>query len=289
MRLTAIAEERDEGRRVKHFIRGTMRVSYGQYTSLKARDGIKVNGIPVHANFILSRGDTVEVTIAEEHTSIVEPVPGRVSIVYEDEDLIVIDKDAPLACQSSSRNPEPALENYLVARYGTGFVFRPLSRLDRGTSGLLCAAFNPHAAQLLQKQLHTEAYVREYLAVVCGDMRGSGTIDLPIAKADAATVRRVIDPINGKASVTHWRAIESGSRYSLVRLQLGTGRTHQIRVHMSAVGHPVAGDFLYGTELPGLKERFALHSAYLSMVHPISGERLSFESPIPAELEKLLR
>ena len=273
MILESVVLPADDGRKIKFYVRGAMGVSYGQFASLKMREGMRVNGVPVHANHILRTGDRVEVAIEETGSSLAEPVAGEVDVRYEDDMLMILNKPAPLACQSSSRNAAPALENFLMARYGAGFVFRPLNRLDKGTSGLMCAAKNAHAYQLMQRTLHTGDYLRQYLAVVCGRLEGSGVVDAPIAKEDAASVRRVVDYEKGKPAVT----------------RLETGRTHQIRVHMAHLGHPVAGDFLYGTELACLPGRFALHSARIRLTHPMTGEVLEITSPLPEELQNLLQ
>ena len=289
MTLESVVLPADDGRKIKFYVRGAMGVSYGQFASLKMREGMRVNGVPVHANHILRTGDRVEVAIEETGSSLAEPVAGEVDVRYEDDMLMILNKPAPLACQSSSRNAAPALENFLMARYGAGFVFRPLNRLDKGTSGLMCAAKNAHAYQLMQRTLHTGDYLRQYLAVVCGRLEGSGVVDAPIAKEDAATVRRVVDFEKGKPAVTRWESQGVFGEYSLVRLTLETGRTHQIRVHMAHLGHPVAGDFLYGTELACLPGRFALHSARIRLTHPMTGEVLEITSPLPEELQNLLQ
>ena len=290
-KLKGVAAEKDAGRQVKYFVRGDMGVSYGQFSSLKARNGLLVNGVPVHANHLLRPGDAV--TVLLEDTPGEKPVPpeeGAVTIAYEDEDVLIIDKPAPLPCQCSPKQPAGTLENRLAFLYRQrpGFVFRPLNRLDKGTSGLMAAAMNAHAAQRLQRQLHTDAFVREYLAVVEGDLAGEGTIDAPIAKAEAATVRRVVDHENGRRAVTHYRVIERGEGRSLVRLRLETGRTHQIRVHLAHLGHPIVGDFLYGAEDPRLPGRFALHSTSIRFLHPVTGEVIQRESPLPGALAALL-
>lgn len=289
MILESVILPADDGRKIKFYVRGAMGVSYGQFASLKMREGMRVNGVPVHANYILRTGDRVEVAIEETGSSLAEPVAGEVDVRYEDDTLMILNKPAPLACQSSSRNAAPALENFLMAKYGAGFVFRPLNRLDKGTSGLMCAAKNAHAYQLMQKTLHTGDYLRQYLAVVCGRLEGSGVVDAPIAKEDAASVRRVVDYEKGKPAVTRWESQGIFGDYSLVRLTLETGRTHQIRVHMAHLGHPVAGDFLYGTELACLPGRFALHSARIRLTHPMTGEVLEITSPLPEELQNLLQ
>lgn len=288
--LTAIAAGSDAGRPVKYFVRGSMGVSYHQFAGLTRRGCIRVNGAPVHANAALSPGDVVTVVLDEPPRDTVEPDPVPVDVVYEDEDLLILDKPAPLACQCSPKQRAMALENRLAWRYrdDPGFVFRPLNRLDRGTSGLMAAAKHAHACQRLQRQLHTDAFLREYLAVVEGRMDGEGTIDAPIAKVDAASVRRVVDPGRGRPAVTHYRVERPGGRRSLVRLRLETGRTHQIRIHLASLGHPVAGDFLYGREDPRLPGRFALHSARLRLVQPVTGAVVEAESPLPPELVALL-
>ena len=289
--LQALAGEKDAGRKVKYFVRGDMQVSYSQFSALKIRGELLVNGQHVHANHPLRPGDQICVRLPEgKAVKGVQPEEGPVNIVYEDDDLYIIDKSAPLACQCTPKQPVGTLENRLCALFSQAedFVFRPLNRLDKGTSGLMCAAKHPHACQVLQKQLHTPDFLREYLAVVEGVLEGGGCIRLPIAKESAATVRRIIDPVSGQSAVTHYRSIRSDGRRSLVQLRLETGRTHQIRVHLSALGHPICGDFLYGSELPELPGRFALHSAYIAFRHPITGEEIAVESPLPAELKELM-
>ena len=290
--LTVRITKKDAGRKIKYFARSEMKISYGQYCAMKACDGLRVNGVPVHANYLLRAGDVVTATLPEGGGSkevLPENLPAK--IVYADNDLLIVDKDAPLACQCTPKQPTGTLENRLawLFREQGDFVFRPVNRLDRGTSGLMTVARHAHAYQLLQAQLHTPRFVREYLAVVEGELRGKGCVELPIAKEDAATVRRVIDQERGKPAVTHYRAISSGNGRTLVRLRLETGRTHQIRVHMAAIGHPVVGDFLYGHETASLPGRFALHSAAIELDQPLSGERIRIESPLPDELRKLLQ
>jgi len=289
--LTRIATEKDAGRKLKYFVRDDMGVSYGQFSLLKQHNGLLVNGVPVHANHVLRPGDTVTVALADTPgEKAVMPEEGPVCIVYGDEDLLILDKPAPLACQCSPKQPGGTLENRLAFLYRDrpGFVFRPLNRLDKGTSGLMAAAMNAHAAQRLQKQLHTDCFVREYLAVVEGHLTGEGVIDAPIKKEDAATVRRIVDFDEGKPAVTRYRVEQPGDRFSLVRLRLETGRTHQIRVHLAHLGHPIAGDFLYGTEDPRLPGRFALHSTRIRLTHPVSGETIERTSPLPEALAALL-
>ena len=282
----------DDGRLLWRIVRGKMGVSARQLSRAKAADVLRLDETSVHADERVRTGQTVSIDIYDDapcYLPAKEASP--VNIVYEDEDIYIIDKPAPLATQSSPRQPDNTLENRLAYRYADNpdFVFRPVNRLDKGTSGLMAAAKHAHAQLVLSRQLHTPDFVREYLAVCEGvPQPESGTIDLPIGKADGATVRRVIRP-DGKSSITHYRTEYSFNGLSLVRLVLETGRTHQIRVHMSAVGCPVAGDFLYGRELKNLPGRFALHSARMSFLHPVSGERMAFASPLPEALSALFQ
>ena len=287
--LTAVVSEADAGRKIKYYVRGTMGVSHRQFNALKTREGLRVGGVPVHADYVLRAGDRIEVRLDVRAEGDAVPDDTPVVLAYEDEDFYIVDKPAPLACQKSDRRPEQALENRLARYFGPGFVFRPLNRLDKGTSGLLAAAKNAHACQLLQRRLHTEDFRREYLAVVEGAPPArEGTINLPIAKAEGPTIRRVVDHTRGREAITHYRLERTAARRALVRLRLETGRTHQIRVHLSSLGCPICGDFLYGTELPELPGRFALHSAFLSFTHPLSGATVACASPLPPELAALL-
>lgn len=279
----------DDGKQIKRIIRGKMDVSHRVFSALKQRDGFILDGESVHADRVVRAGQQIELRLADEKGGGAAWDTAPVNVIYEDEDVIVIDKDAPLACQSSEKQPQNTLENRLMYRYREQpFVFRPVNRLDKGTSGLMVAAKHAHAQNILQEQLHTEDYVREYLAVVCGELRPpNGEVDAPIRKADGATVKREVGE-GGKDAVTQYRTIKRGNGFSLVRLRLTTGRTHQIRVHMAYMGCPVAGDFLYGMEDERLPGRFALHSHYLCIKHPETGERMEFISQLPTDLYRLI-
>ena len=284
----------DAGRMVKAIVRGRMGVSHKQFTSAKMKECVLLDGVPVHANVKVAAGQTVSVILtdepAEDTDFVVVPEFLPVHVVYEDEDVMVIDKPAPLPCQCGVKQPGGTLENRMAARFidTPGYVFRPVNRLDKGTSGLMLAAKNAHAQMKLQQMLHTPQFVRRYLAVLDGILPPEITrIELPIAKADGATVRREVRP-DGKPSVTHVLENRISGDRSLVKLQLETGRTHQIRVHMSHFDCPVYGDFLYGTETDDLPRRFALHSAEVEFIHPLTGATMRFESPLPPELARLI-
>ena len=287
---TLIIPEELEGRLVRHAAMQGLKLSSGQYKRAKFHGSVLLNGEPAMADAHVHTGQELRIVIPEKENTRPSAVSIPLSIPYEDEHFWMIDKPAPLPTASSAKQTGPTLENAVFAMMGCPdpFVYRPVNRLDKGTSGLMLAAKNAHAQHLLQKLLHTDDFVREYLAVVDGaPEKDEGVIEWPIGKAEGATVRREVRA-DGKEARTYYRVLHRGER-SLVRLRLDTGRTHQIRVHMAAMGCPVTGDFLYGTERPDLLPgRFALHSAYLLLRHPVTGEWIQRESPLPEALQALL-
>lgn len=280
-----------DGRRLRDVLRRDMGVSYSAMKSAKWDNRILVDGVPTPVNAVLHAGQVVTMLWPEEKPVYqLRPYELQLEIPYEDEHLMVINKPAPLASQSSAGHPDNSLENAVFAYFGCpkDFVYRPVNRLDKGTSGLMVVAKTPHAQHLLQKQLHTEAFQRIYLAVVEGiPQPPQGVIDAPIAKVEEASIRRQVCA-DGRPSVTYYQVEKVCGGRALVRLRLETGRTHQIRVHMSHMGWPVCGDFLYGSELPELPGRFALHSAELVLRHPLTGETLHLHAPLPQALTSLL-
>ena len=280
MEYTVKPEE--NGKRVRDILRGSMGVSYSAMKSAKWNGRLQLNGEPVFADARVAAGDRVRIDWAEETPA---SRPRRfdlpLEVAWEDADLMAVVKPAPLASQSSRNHPDDSLENAVFTYFGCpeGFVYRPVNRLDKGTSGLMMIAKTPHAQYRMQRMLHTPEFRRRYLALTEGVPEArEGVVDLPIAKVPGATVKRMVSP-EGRPSRTKYRVLEERGGRALLLLELETGRTHQIRVHMSAIGCPVAGDFLYGRELPEeFPGRFALHSAVLDTVHPLTGERILLTS-----------
>ncbi len=283
-----IVSGEEAGRTVKSVALGEMRLSRSLFSSLKFSGGLTLDGRPVKADARLEAGQTLRAEWRDQMAARLAPYAVPFDIPYEDGRYLIVDKPAPLPTLCSARQEGPTLENALYARLDCpdNYVFRPVNRLDKGTSGLLAVARDAHAQQLLQRQLHTGAFVREYLAVCRGcPPRGEGTVDLPIVKGDG--VRREVGQCGARA-VTHYRVEEKNETHALVRLRLETGRTHQIRVHMAALGCPVAGDYLYGEADPRLPGRFALHACSLRFAHPFTGNEVRAESPLPQELRSLM-
>ncbi len=282
--LAHIVSEAEAGRTVKSVALREMRLSRSLFSSLKFTGGLTLDGRPVRADVRLKEGQILRAQWRDQAALSLTPYDVPFEIPYADGRYLIAEKPAPLPTLCSARQDGPTLENALYARLGCpeDFVFRPVNRLDKGTSGLLAVARDAHAQQLLQRQLHTDAFVREYLAVCRGHLpRTEGTVDLPIAEGD--DVRREIRP-DGLRAVTHYRVEGEDQTYSLVRLRLETGRTHQIRVHLSALGCPIAGDYVYGEADPRLPGRFALHACGLRFIHPFTGEEIRAESSLPPEL-----
>ena len=279
------------GRKLRDILRREMQVSYGAMKSAKWDGRILLDGVPAAVDAIVHAGQVVTMRWPDHAPAYaLKPYDLPLSIPYQDEHLLIIDKPAPLASQSSEGHPDDSLENALFAHFGcpANFVYRPVNRLDRGTSGLMVVARSAHAQHRLQAMLHGDGFVRAYLAVTEGvPAPRSGVIDAPIAKENAASIRRVVSEA-GKPSITRYETLRTSDSRALIRLVLETGRTHQIRVHMAHIGCPVCGDFLYGRELPELPGRFALHSAELILTHPFTGETLRLSSPLPEALTALL-
>ena len=281
----------EAGRRLRDILRQVMGVSYSAMKSAKWDGRITVDGIATPVDAFVREGQRIVILFKDAAPAYaLKPYPIPLTIPYEDEHLYIIDKPAPLASQSSAKHPDDALENALYAHLGcpADFIYRPVNRLDKGTSGLMIVAKDAHAQHRLQKLLHSDDFARQYLAVVEGHLPAKqGVVDAPIGKEDAASIRRLVRE-DGKPSVTHYEVFKETAARSLVRLRLETGRTHQIRVHMALLGCPVCGDFLYGTELPELPGRFALHSHELTLQHPLTMEGLHVVSPLPEALTALL-
>ena len=281
-------EEERENLTVEWFLR---RHGYSRHiiTGLKrTEDGIFRNGVRAWTSQAVHAGDVIETHLVEtEPSDGILPRPVPFSVVYEDDDILVVDKPADTPIHPSIGNYENTLANALAYRFasrGEHFVFRAVNRLDRDTTGLLLIAKHKISGAFLSAMTAKKEIRREYLAIVAGKPEESGTIDLPITRKDGSTIERCIDMNHGEHAVTHYRCLDYRDDLgcSLVRLRLETGRTHQIRVHMKAIGHPLLGDFLYNPDYRFI-ERQALHSYTVAFRHPITGEAMEFTAPMPED------
>lgn len=292
-RLILYLEEEQDGKRVDTLLRRELYLSGSAVRRAKRIPlGITLDGEAVFSNVLVKKGQVLSVQVGDQPSEEVPtPMPGKLSICYEDEDLLVVDKAAPLAVHPSPTYPFDTLANHMLYYYQTiGLVadFHPVSRLDRGTSGLMLVAKHAHAHERLSTMLHTPKFRRSYLAVCEGVPEPhEGVLDAPIGRSPGEVLRREVRA-DGAPARTHYRTVFSNGERSLLSLTLETGRTHQIRVHLSHISCPIVGDFLYGAETAELPDRFALHSAELTFYHPIRDEFLHFCSDMPPELAGLI-
>lgn len=255
---------------------------------------VTVNGAAVKPNYRLAEGDVVAMMPPEPEDADVQPEPIPLHIVYEDRDVIVVDKPRGMVVHPAHGHLSGTLVNALLHHCrdlsGINGRLRPgiVHRIDKDTTGLLAAAKNDLAHVSLSEQLKAHTVERAYIALVHGNLpHDQGTIDAPIGRDPRDRKRFAVVP-GGKPSVTHFAVLERFGDYTLVRLNLETGRTHQIRVHMKYIGYPLAGDPIYGRAKTVPLDGQALHAAALGFVHPRSREKLRFESPLPDDFRAVL-
>lgn len=254
----------------------------------KIPESMLLNGKWEYVTKKLAEGDMLTIHIVEDTSSEkIPPVKLPFPVVYEDEDIVVVNKPADMPIHPSMNNYENTLGNaaaYYFAEKGQPFVFRCINRLDRDTTGLTILAKHMLSSSILNEDMLHRRIKRTYYAIVMGeDLPDEGVIDAPIGRKEGSTIERMVDFENGERAVTHYKVLERKKGKALVALNLETGRTHQIRVHMKYIGHPLIGDFLYNPECK-LMERQALHSYRLEFTHPITKEEMVFMAPLPEDM-----
>lgn len=290
--ITYTIDSASAGLRIEQYLR-RRGYSYQNLTQLKKmRESILINGVWSYMRTAVKNGDILTVHIQEPESSPnIPPVKLPLDIVYEDEDIVVVNKPAGMPVHPSLNNYENSLANGLMYYYqeqGKPFIFRCTNRLDRDTSGLTVVAKHMVSSSILSSMGMRHEITREYLAIVRGALNPSeGTIDAPIGRTGSSLIKRKIDFENGERAVTHYRVVEEQNGHSLVSLILETGHTHQIRVHMKYIGHPLVGDYLYNPDMEYI-DRQALHSHRLSFTHPVTGEKMEFTAPLPTDMRKIL-
>lgn len=290
--ITYTIDSASAGLRIEQYLR-RRGYSYQNLTQLKKmRESILLNGAWTYMRTSVKDGDILAVHIQEPESSPnIPPVKLPLDIVYEDEDIVVVNKPAGMPVHPSLNNYENSLANGLMYYYreqGKPFIFRCTNRLDRDTSGLTVIAKHMVSSSILSSMGMRHEITREYLAIVRGALNPSeGTIDAPIGRTGSSLIERKIDFENGERAVTRYRVAKEQNGHSLVSLILETGRTHQIRVHMKYIGHPLVGDYLYNPDMEYI-DRQALHSHRLSFTHPVTGEKMEFTAPLPADMRKIL-
>ena len=252
---------------------------------------VLVDGAPVHKNYRLRGGETVQISCDPPTPYAVIAQEIALDIVYEDEDIVVVNKPRGMVVHPAAGNPDGTLVNALLFHCGESLSgingeIRPgiVHRIDKDTSGLLVVAKNDRAHQGLAEQIKLHSARREYYALVVGEMKEPcGVVDRPIGRHPVDRKKMAVTQKNSRSAITHYEVLKWYDGYTLVKCVLETGRTHQIRVHMASVGHPVAGDPLYGPKSDLLKlNGQCLHAKALSFTHPVSGEHLRFETELPS-------
>ncbi len=258
----------------------------------RTEQGIVKNGSWAYVNEPLSLGDTLTITIIEtEQSANIVARKLDFEIVYEDEDIIIVNKPFDMPIHPSQNNYDNALANGLMHYFkeqNKDFVFRCINRLDRNTTGLTIIAKHQLAGGILSNMVSKREIKRHYYAICQdrGTLKNTGTIEASIARKEGSTIERIVDPNLGEFARTHYEKIlwNPNHNASLIKLNLDTGRTHQIRVHMKHIGHPLVGDSLYGIALPYMT-RQALHSFSLEFIHPILQTPMYFEADLPVDMQ----
>lgn len=287
-----------EGHKISEFLRN-QGISTKSIIRLKSDvENVLLNDEPGFINRILKKDDRLTLCVKElESSKKIPPVDLPLSIIYEDEDILIVNKPANMPIHPSMNNYENTLGNavaYYYMKKGEPFLYRCINRLDRDTTGLTILAKHYLSCGILYDEMESREIKRTYYAIVenrtvfdapyAHRLLQTGTIDLPLGRKPDSAIERMVDIKNGDKAITHYRVLATNDGLSLLELQLDTGRTHQIRVHMQAIGHPLIGDFLYNSKDTHMK-RQALHAGKLSFRHPITKETLSFTAPVPQDMQ----
>ncbi len=276
-----------DGRRVRSILQRELGLSAGLVTRLKSREGtVRINGEPARTIDTVRALDKLTVEVGDRRRGSFTPGGARLDVIWEDEDILIINKPAGVAVHGKSDRGEPTLGSAVAAYLGTNTPFHPVNRLDRGTTGLMCAAKTGYMHDRIRRILHTDDFKREYIALAVGLVEPPcGLIDRPISRVGEERRFGVSD--SGAPSRTRYETLASGGGLTLLRVRPETGRTHQIRVHFAALGNPLFGDRLYGTASTQL-DRPALHSVALRLIHPLTREEVIASAPLPEDIRKVL-
>lgn len=292
MRIDFEVTAQYDGKKVLHILRGGMKISSRLVKTLKQHGGgILLNNSPARTNDIVHTGDMVSAVIEYNEEINYQPEESDISVLFEDPYFLAVDKKAGIPVHPSAGHTTGTLAQMVISHFlkqGLHIKARPINRLDRDTSGIVLFAKNAHIQERLICQMKDNRVVKIYLGIVHGVYDPlEGIIDLPILRKEYSTIERIVDP-RGAPSVTRYKTLSIHNDLSLVQFILETGRTHQIRVHTRAMGHPIVGDWLYSDIKTDLIGRQALHSATLAFDHPVTSERIVINAPFPEDMRRVL-
>lgn len=299
-RYNYIIQEKDREYTVKEILKRRMGLSTRLRRKLKTQGQVWLNGKPVRQYEKAKPGDKLVVTMPAE-ISHFTPEKMDLDIIYEDQDILLINKKPGIVVHPTKGHPFGTLANGIMdhmLRKGQSYKIRFVNRLDMNTSGLVLIGKNSHSQDAITKQADKGQVKKIYKALVKGIiLQDEGTIDLPIGRPEEDNIKRTV-MVDGYPSVTHYEVVERFEKtvadgtetqdFTMVKVHLETGRTHQIRVHFNHIGHPVAGDDLYDESMEGLMERQALHAEELQFSHPASGKLVNFKAPLPEDIKSFI-
>lgn len=290
--IKTIIDPKHQGKRLRDFLKNELKMSGRNIKRLAMDRQIYVGRKSVHLDYRIRGGETLILNLDREEHQDMAPVAMDLAIVYEDSSLVVVDKPPFLVVHPTKNHKEDTLTNGLLwhfREHGDPAIVRLVSRLDMNTSGLVLVAKNQFIHSAFARYRGNDKPVKTYLAITQGIWREKrGTIDAPIHWPNPEDYRRTVHEL-GQASITHYEVLDEFSGYSLVRFVLGTGRTHQIRVHSAHLGHPLVGDSLYGGLLQGENPRQLLHAWQLAFIHPMSREQISLKAELPEDMKEFIR
>lgn len=289
--LKVRVEEKHKGRRLRDYLKGDLKLSGRNLKRLAMDKQIYIGRKRVHLDYVIRGGETLLINLDRDESQDMEPVRMQLDVIYEDSSLIVVNKPPHLVVHPTRNHKDDTLTNGLLWHFKQNndpAIVRLVSRLDMNTSGLVLIAKNQFVHSAFARSHGEDKPIKTYLAVTSGIWPAkSGQIDAPIHWPDPDDYRRTVDP-EGQPSLTHFEVLAEFGGFSLVKFILGTGRTHQIRVHASHLGHPLVGDELYGGLLTGEDPRQLLHASALEFTHPMSKERIRLNAPIPDDMRSFI-
>lgn len=281
--------EEEYGMSINEILRSNFNFSARFKSKIKFQNLLDLNGVQAKGFMKPEVGDLISIRLPKETSDFpAEDIP--IDVLYEDDDLLIINKQPGIIVHPTKGHPYHTIANGLMKYMqdtGQEFKVRFANRIDMDTSGIVICAKNANCQDSISNQMKGQDVVKKYVAIVHGRVEDDCVINLPVGRPDEVSIRRCVME-EGKDATTIVKVLEAFDDYSLLELTIMTGRTHQIRVHLSHIGHPIIGDALYEGEAPGLIERQALHAYHIEFIHPMTEERLTIEAPYPDDMLKAL-